>query len=47
MQPGDVQESFASINKSVKMLDYKPSVNIDVGTKKLIKWYKNYYQYDE
>ena len=47
MQPGDVQESFASINKSVKMLDYKPSVNIDVGIKKLIKWYKNYYQYDE
>ena len=42
MQSGDVPESFADIEKSVKMLDYKPTTNVDVGIKKLILWYKKY-----
>jgi UDP-glucuronate 4-epimerase len=44
MQPGDVPESFADINKSIDMLNYKPTTNVDVGIKKLIKWYKEFYQ---
>jgi len=44
MQPGDVSESFADINKSIDMLNYKPTTNVDVGIKKLIKWYKEFYQ---
>jgi UDP-glucuronate 4-epimerase len=43
MQLGDVPESFADIDKSVKMLGYKPTTNIDVGIKKFIKWYKQYF----
>ena len=43
MQPGDVKESFADIDKSLAMLDYKPTTNVDVGINKLINWYKLYY----
>ena len=43
MQPGDVVESFADIDKSIEMLNYKPTTNIDVGIKNFIYWYKEYY----
>ena len=39
MQPGDVRESFADIGKSVEMLDFKPTTNIDVGINKFIELY--------
>ena len=42
MQPGDVEESFADINKSKEMLEYKPRTNVDVGIRKFVKWYKSY-----
>jgi len=42
MQPGDVPESFADIDKSVEMLGYKPTTNVDVGIRKFIKWFKEY-----
>ena len=42
MQSGDVPESFADIEKSVKMLGYKPATNVDVGVKEFISWYKVY-----
>ena len=42
MQPGDVKESFADIDKSIEMLDYKPKTNIDIGIKEFIDWYINY-----
>jgi UDP-glucuronate 4-epimerase len=44
MQPGDVSESFADIDKSIELLNYKPTTNVDVGIEKLIKWYKEFYQ---
>lgn len=43
IQPGDVKESFADIEKSRLMLNYNPKINIDVGIKKLIEWYLSYY----
>jgi UDP-glucuronate 4-epimerase len=43
MQPGDVPESFADIDKSIEMLNYKPTTNVDVGIKKFIDWYLNYF----
>jgi len=42
MQPGDVPESFADIEKSTKMLGYRPMTNIDVGINFLINWFKKY-----
>ena len=45
MQPGDVPESFADIDKSLEMLGYKPTTNVDVGIQKFVEWYKLYYNY--
>ncbi|MAV70834.1 MAG: protein CapI [Candidatus Marinimicrobia bacterium] len=42
MQPGDVFESFADIEKSADMLDYRPTININVGIKNFIKWYLSF-----
>jgi len=44
MQPGDVHESFADIDKSTEMLGYKPTTNIDDGIPKFIKWHKEYHK---
>ena len=43
MQRGDVKESFANIDSSVKKLGYKPKVSIDKGIPKFINWYKKYH----
>ena len=40
MQPGDVPESFADIDKSVEMLGYSPTTDIAEGIPKFIDWYK-------
>lgn len=39
MQPGDVIESYADIDKSAEMLNYRPTININVGIKNFVKWY--------
>jgi UDP-glucuronate 4-epimerase len=43
MQLGDVKESFADINKSIEKLNFKPTINIEVGISKFIEWYKKYH----
>ena len=42
MQPGDVKESFADIEKSIEMLGYEPTTNVDEGVRKFVDWYKKY-----
>tara|TARA_Y100000590_G_scaffold470532_1_gene666087 strand:- start:3892 stop:4857 length:966 start_codon:yes stop_codon:yes gene_type:complete len=42
IQPGDVKTTNADIDRSIKMLDYKPSTNVDIGIEKFISWYKKY-----
>ena len=42
MQPGDVPESFADIEKSNEKLIFSPQISIDKGIPKFIKWYKDY-----
>ena len=44
MQPGDVPESFADIDKSVEMCGYMPTTNVDVGIRKFVEWYKEYHR---
>jgi|TARA_B100001964_G_scaffold145245_1_gene159946 UDP-glucuronate 4-epimerase len=43
MQLGDIPESFAEIDKSVEMLGYKPTTNVDVGINKFVEWYNEYH----
>ena len=44
MQPGDVPETFANIDKSSKDLKFKPLTKIKDGIPKFIEWYKSYYK---
>jgi len=44
MQPGDVPESFADIDRSIEKLNYVPTTNIDTGIDCLINWYQDYHK---
>ena len=44
MQPGDVKETYADIEKSKNVLGYSPSINLDKGLMLFIDWYKKYHQ---
>ena len=41
MQPGDVDITFADINKAGKLFNYKPETSLAEGIKKFIAWYKS------
>ena len=43
MQPGDAPESFAEIDKSIKMLDFHPKTNVNDGVNFFISWYLEKY----
>ena len=42
MQLGDIKKSYADIDRSKKMLGYKPCVDIESGLYNFINWYKDY-----
>lgn len=44
MQPGDVKQSYADIDKSKEKLNYIPKVSINEGIPKFISWYTNYHE---
>lgn len=43
MQPGDVPSTVADIRK-LRKLGWKPTTRIDVGIKRFIEWYKEYFK---
>jgi UDP-glucuronate 4-epimerase len=47
MQAGDVKETFADIDKSVEILGYKPTTNVDIGIKNFVNWYNLYINGEE
>lgn len=44
MQLGDVEATFADIEKAKKILGYSPQTRIEQGVKNFIAWYKDYYK---
>ena len=42
MQPGDVQKTFAEIERSAELLGYEPTTSIQVGVPRFIEWFKMY-----
>ncbi|MCQ6275577.1 NAD-dependent epimerase [Bacillus sp. V3B] len=44
LHPGEVPETFAAIDDLIKDINYKPTVSIEEGIKRFIKWYKDYYK---
>ena len=43
IKPGDMVETCADIEHSIKNLNYNPKTKIQTGVLQLIKWYKEYY----
>jgi UDP-glucuronate 4-epimerase len=43
IQPGDVPETYADIEKTKKMLGFNPKISIRAGIRKFLSWYRNYY----
>jgi len=44
MQPGDVQHTFANIDALSEATGFSPSTPIEVGVRKFIDWYLDYYK---
>jgi len=40
MQPGEVLETYADIEKSTKVLGFKPKINIEDGIVRFVEWFK-------
>ena len=43
MQPGEVMETYADIEKSSRMLNFQPSVSLEDGILNFIDWFKMYH----
>ena len=43
IQPGDVPETFADIEKSKRLIGFEPTTPISVGIPKFIEWFKSYH----
>ena len=43
MQPGDVQETYADIEKLRQVIGYEPRISIEEGIPKFVEWYVSYY----
>ena len=44
IQLGEVEKTYADIEKLKKLINYKPTTSLEDGIKKFLIWYKNYYQ---
>lgn len=44
LQPGDVPDTYADVDALVEDVDYRPTTPIEVGVKRFVDWYRNYYQ---
>ena len=43
MQIGDVKTTIAETKSIESWVNFRPNTTIELGIKKFIKWYKNYY----
>lgn len=43
MQPGEVIETYADIEKSARLLNFRPRVSFEEGIFRFIDWFKNYH----
>jgi UDP-glucuronate 4-epimerase len=44
MQPGDVEKTYADIEKTRRELGFAPTTSISVGVPKFVAWYREYYR---
>ncbi|MDJ0699516.1 MAG: NAD-dependent epimerase [Woeseiaceae bacterium] len=43
MQPGDVADTWADSSELAQDVGYQPTTSIEVGVKKFVEWYRDYY----
>lgn len=43
MQPGDVKETYADIDKTREMLGFEPAITLADGLERFVHWFKDYY----
>jgi len=43
MQPGDVPDTYADVSALVEEVGYRPSTPIEIGVKRFIEWYRDFY----
>ena len=44
MQDGDVPATWADVEDLVEDLEYAPSVGIEEGVDRFVKWYRDYFK---
>jgi len=45
LQPGDVPATYADVDDLIKDVGFKPGTTIDIGIKRFVEWFKEYYGY--
>jgi UDP-glucuronate 4-epimerase len=45
LQLGDVPETYADIDDLVRDVDYRPATPIEVGVRRFVEWFREYYGY--
>jgi len=45
LQPGDVVATYADIDDLIEDVGFKPRTSIDIGIKRFVAWFKEYYGY--
>ena len=43
LQPGDVPDTYADVDDLVSGFGYRPNTSIEVGVRRFVDWYKDYY----
>jgi UDP-glucuronate 4-epimerase len=43
LQPGDVPDTYADVEDLVNDFGYRPNTRIEVGVRRFVDWYKDYY----
>jgi UDP-glucuronate 4-epimerase len=46
LQPGDVPDTYADASDLARDVDYKPTTSVEVGVRRFIDWYLDYYKVD-
>lgn len=44
LQPGDVEHTYADVEDLVRDTGYKPVTSIELGVRKFVSWYRQYYK---
>ena len=44
IQPGDVLDTFANVATLQSLIGFSPATPIELGVKRFVKWYREYYR---